>query len=236
MQEETIVEGKSVEEAIEQGLSQLGLSREQVEVEVLEDAKSGLFGLMAKAAKVRLRPLEGGVARALRVAREILQHMGLEAEVEGMMEAGQVKLNITGAGGILIGRRGETLASLQYLLNRICNQDSERWDRIAVDVERYRARREEKMVEMAERLYRKVLDTGKAVTVKNLSAHDRRIVHMTLKERDSVETHSHGTGRLRKLVVAPRGGKRPERREQNSGGASDRVRTFTKRFESPFAS
>lgn len=238
MQEEIIVEGKSVEEAVEQGLSQLGLSREQVDVEVVDEAKARLFGLMGKAAKVRLRSLEGPLERALRVVRDILQRMGLEAQAEGTMEEGQVKIEVTGAGGVLIGRRGETLSALQYLVNRICNQDRDSWDRITLDVESYRARREKKMTEMAERLYRKVLDTGKAVTVKNLSAHDRRIVHMTLKDRNQVETHSHGTGRLRKLIVAPRGGKRGgERRERDSGGgASNRVRTFTKRFESPFPS
>ncbi len=230
--EEIIVEGKTVEEAIEQGLSQLGVSREQVDVEVLEEPKAGLFGLMGKAAKVRLRPAEDALGRALRVVRELLRHMGVEAQAEGSTTHDQIEIHITGAGGVLIGRRGETLSALQYLVNRIANQDREHWDRIALDVEGYRDRREKRMTEMAERLYRKVLDTGKAVTLKNLSAHDRRIVHMTLKDRAKVETRSHGEGRLRKLVVAPRGGNRGNRREKNASEASNRVRTFTKRFES----
>lgn len=259
---EIILEGKTVEEAIEQGLAQLGVSRDKVEVEVLDEGKAGLFGLMGKMAQVRMRLQEDPLTRALRVLREILSHMNITAEVTGQMVEGVAEINIEGAGGVLIGRRGDTLSSLQYLINRILNQDQDNWDRINVDVEGYRKRREVEMKDLAERSYRKVLDSGKPMSIKNLSAHDRRIIHMTLKERQGIETYSHGEGHLRKLVITPKGQSRRQDAERDRGGrdrgrgrdrdrdrdrnrdrdrdrgsrgmgASDRVRSFTKRFESP---
>jgi len=226
---EIIVEGKTVEEAIEQGLSQLGLAREQVDIEVVDEGKQGLFGIMGKTAQVRIRPLQVPVDRALRIVREILERMAIEAEVEGSRVEGELMLEISGAGGVLIGRKGQTLSALQYLVNRIYNKGQENLERISVDIEGYRKRREKEMTELADRLYRKALDQDKSISVKNLSAHDRRIIHMKLKDRNDVETHSHGVGHLRRIVISPRN----RNRRRKGSGASERVRTFTKRFESP---
>ena len=224
---EKIVEGKTVEEAIELGLKELGLSREEIDYEVLDTGKSGLFGMMGKQAKVKIRPRGDAVERAVGVVKKILDHMDVQAEVTGSQEEDQIGIDIHGAGGILIGRRGQTLSSLQYLVNRMLNQDQEEWDRILIDVEGYRQRREKEMGELADRLYKKVVNSGQEISVKNLSAHDRRIIHMNLKSRREVRTHSHGTGHFRRLVVSPT----ESRPRQEEPSTSKRVREFTKRFD-----
>jgi len=230
---EITVEGKTVEEAVEEGLAQLSAVREQVDVEVLEEARGGLFGLGGKQAKVRLRLVADALEQSLQIVRDILKHMGIEAEVSGARNNGEIEIEIDGAGGVLIGRRGQTLSSMQYLVNRIINQDKDDWEKISIDVEGYRKRRESEMTDLAERLCRKVLDTKRSITVKNLSAQDRRIIHMRLKERSGVETYSQGEGHLRKLIVAPEGrGRRPKADGPSGGGTNRRVRTFTMRFES----
>lgn len=234
---EIVLEGKTAEEAIEEGLKQLGVTREQVQVEILDEGKKGMFGLGGKMARVKLTRTEDNTERAAQIARDILERMGIEAEVSGEKVEDEIVIRISGAGGVLIGRRGQTLFSFQYLLTRILNQGEKEWDKITLDVEGYRERREKEMTDLAERLYKSVLEKGREITVKNLSAHDRRIIHMLLKERPEVETHSHGKGHLRKLVVSPRNKRRrsgpPLSRRDSDGGASQRVRTFTKRFENP---
>ncbi len=283
---EITIEAKTVEEAIEKGLEEMGgPSRESVEIEVLDEGKSGLFGLGGKEARVRLTLKEGTSDQtapaaekpeeiltesktageekdpgreapeisgdpeklALETVREILKRMEIDADVQVSREEDEILISIDGAGGKLIGRRGQTLFSLQYLINRIVGRETGSDEMIIIDVEGYRKRREKEMTEMAERLYRQVQESGRSVTVKNLSAHDRRIIHLSLKSRQAVETYSRGNGHLRRLVIAPKGqgrksendrrrSSRPQRQRSGQGesssssGANNRIQVFTKRF------
>jgi spoIIIJ-associated protein len=119
---EIVLEGKTAEEAIEEGLKQLGVTREQVQVEILDEGKKGMFGLGGKMALVKLTRTEDNTERAAQIARDILERMGIEAEVSGEKVEDEIVIRISGAGGVLIGRRGQTLFSFQYLLTRILNQ------------------------------------------------------------------------------------------------------------------
>ena len=151
------------------------------------------------------------------IAAELLQgmldRMDMRAQVQvvdyrGVLDAGQdppLVLNIEGEDlGILIGRRAETLAALQYLTRLMVNHRAHRWVNLVVDVEGYKARREEQLVRLAERMAERVVSTGRAVALEAMPPRERRIVHITLREHPQVTTQSVGEGEQRKVTIVPR--------------------------------
>ena len=151
------------------------------------------------------------------IAAELLQgmldRMDMRAQVQvvdyrGVLDAGQdppLVLNIEGEDlGILIGRRAETLAALQYLTRLMVNHRAHRWVNLVVDVEGYKARREEQLVRLAERMAERVVSTGRAVALEAMPPRERRIVHITLREHPQVTTQSVGEGEQRKVTIIPR--------------------------------
>jgi spoIIIJ-associated protein len=145
---------------------------------------------------------------ARRAFDEILRHLGVEARVEAAADGdGSWRLAIAGEGaGIVIGRHGQTLDAIEYLLNRIASQGgSGSSSRIVVDVEGYRARREESLQQAARRAAEKVRDTGRPVTLSPMSPRDRRTVHLALSDMRDVSTRSEGEGAVRRVVILPTG-------------------------------
>jgi spoIIIJ-associated protein len=151
------------------------------------------------------------------IAAELLQgmldRMDMRATVQvvdyrGVLDAGQdppLVLNIEGEDlGILIGRRAETLAALQYLTRLMVNHRSHRWVNLVVDVEGYKARREEQLVRLAERMAERAVSTGRVVTLEAMPPRERRIVHITLRNHPEVTTQSVGEGEQRKVTIIPR--------------------------------
>jgi spoIIIJ-associated protein len=137
--------------------------------------------------------------------------MGATVQVvdyRGVLDAGQdppLVLNIEGEDlGILIGRRAETLAALQYLTRLMVNHRSHRWVNLVVDVEGYKARREEQLVRLAERMAERAVSTGRVVTLEAMPPRERRIVHITLRNHPEVTTQSVGEGEQRKVTIIPR--------------------------------
>jgi spoIIIJ-associated protein len=140
------------------------------------------------------------------VLQEMLRLMGVEATVEIAMGSETSKLNVKGEDlGVLIGRRGEKLASLQHLVNLIVAKREGQWHRIAVDVENYRGRREEQLRDVAERAAKRVAQSGKIIQLEPMPAVERRIVHMALVENPRVRTQSVGVEPNRRIVVLPAG-------------------------------
>jgi len=138
------------------------------------------------------------------VLTELLRLMGLEATVEIAMGTETSKLNVQGSDlGVLIGRRGEKLASLQHLVNLIVAKREGQWHRIAVDVENYRGRREEQLRDVADRAAKRVIQSGKIIQLEPMPAVERRIVHMALVENPKVRTQSVGVEPNRRIVVLP---------------------------------
>ena len=138
------------------------------------------------------------------VLTELLRLMGLEATVEIAMGSETSKLNVQGSDlGVLIGRRGEKLASLQHLVNLIVAKREGQWNRIAVDVENYRGRREDQLRDVADRAAKRVIQSGKIIQLEPMPAIERRIVHMALVENPSVRTQSVGVEPNRRIVVLP---------------------------------
>jgi|PlaIllAssembly_1097288.scaffolds.fasta_scaffold54943_2 spoIIIJ-associated protein len=214
-------EGKNVEEAVQKACELLQASREDLDIEILENGSSGFLGIGARKAQVRAarkemapasakEPVsvsggENGVARDAQIAlKGILERLEIEARV-GMKEDGErIYLNIQGdGGGLLIGRKGQTLDALEYLVNKMVHKNQEGKKRIVVDTENYRTRREESLVKLAKRLAEKARQLGRPVTISPMNAHDRRIVHLALQNDRSLHTRSTGTGLYRKVIISP---------------------------------
>lgn len=134
----------------------------------------------------------------------ILERMNIEAPVTADAREDAIVLNIQGdGGGLLIGKRGQNLDALQYIVNKATNRSGEDRKMIVIDTEAYRKRREDALVSLAERLGQKVKKTRKAVTVSHMNAHDRRIIHLTLQTDSSLTTKSRGEGEYRKIIIMP---------------------------------
>jgi spoIIIJ-associated protein len=130
--------------------------------------------------------------------------MGLKTEVEGFFKDGNLYLDIKGdQEGILIGKYGRTLESLQMLINRMVNKQLKTSIRVVIDIDDYRKRRSDTMSKMAQQLGEKAKRTGHSVTVGPFNSHDRRIIHLTLKEDPSLKTESLGEGDLKKIKIIP---------------------------------
>lgn len=134
----------------------------------------------------------------------MLNRMGLKTEVDGFFKEGSILLEIKGdREGILIGKYGRTLEALQMLINRMVNKQLKTSRRVLIDIDDYRKRRADSMFNMAQRLGEKVKKTGHFITVGPFNAHDRRIIHLTLKEDPSIKTESLGEGDLKKIKIIP---------------------------------
>jgi spoIIIJ-associated protein len=134
----------------------------------------------------------------------LLERMGVKTEVEGFLKEGTLSLEIKGdREGILIGKHGRTLESLQMLINRMVNKRLKNAVRVVLDIDGYRKRRADSIAQMARRLGEKAKWAGHTLTVGPFNAHDRRIIHLTLKEDPSLKTESIGEGELKKVKIIP---------------------------------
>lgn len=205
------VTGKTVDEAIQAALEQLGVSEDKVEVTVLKKGRAGVLGMGVEEAKIKVRlKTEGGErGDAVEVAREVLENliklMKLTAEVSVVQEAAgelPVTLNIEGEDlGVLIGRRGQTLASLQYVIRLIVAEKLKVWVPINVDIAGYKKRRYESLQNLALRLAEQVKRNRRLIMLEPMPADERRIIHLTLTDNPDVTTQSMGEGDMRKVAI-----------------------------------
>ncbi|MBU1209162.1 MAG: protein jag [Proteobacteria bacterium] len=216
-------EGKTIEEAINKACEELKAAKEDLEIEILANGSSGFLGLVGvKKAQIRatrkttVTPIEKEASlpptsssyhvgeMAKKTLQDLLHLLGVEAEVELRDEIERVLLSIKSDGsGLLIGRKGETLDALEYLINKIVHKGAEDKKRIVLDTENYRSRREESLVNLAHRLADKAKKLGRPVTISPMNAHDRRIIHLALQDDKTLRTRSTGTGLYRKVVIGP---------------------------------
>jgi spoIIIJ-associated protein len=201
-------EGKSTEEAIENACAHFQVPPDQLEIEIVSVGSSGLFGLGGRKAKIRAALREESQASLLPQAQEILEQilkkMDESGKVNGREEDDRIVLNIeTEDAGLLIGKQGQTLEALQYLLTKILAQKSRRKVRVTIDVESYRARHDEALAHLALKNGDKVKRSGKSVTLNPMNPHDRRIVHLTLQSDKELKTMSRGEGLYKKVIIYP---------------------------------
>jgi spoIIIJ-associated protein len=203
---EVVKSGKTVEEAIAQALNELGARPDEVTVEVLSEPTRGVLGFIgAKPAVVRVVVQEGLGSRAASLVQSILGAMGLSGQVSVREDAEAIYIEINGEKlGALIGRRGETLNALQYLVALAVNRGEEEKKRVFIDVGGYRKKRDETLRALALKLADKVKRRGRSIVLEPMSPHERRIIHMTLREREDIYTFSEGEEPFRKIVISPR--------------------------------
>ncbi|MFM9331314.1 RNA-binding cell elongation regulator Jag/EloR [Paenibacillus mesotrionivorans] len=201
-----IVTGKTVEEAVRQGLTQWNVPDNRVKVDVLEQPAKGLFGLFGvKEAKVRLELIPDAVEEATQFLQDIFATMHVKATIERKDDKDAILLNIKGGElGILIGRRGQTLDALQYLVNIVANRFSDKHIRIVLDAEEFRERRRKTLEELSSRLATRVVRTKKDVVLEPMSPADRKIIHSQLQDHPTVRTYSKGDEPNRRVVISLR--------------------------------
>jgi len=201
----------TVEEAIEKAEAQLGLRRDQFEVEVIREEKSGILGAKGKEALIKVIPVIPTEKDAVNVVTEtldtLLELLGVTGKVEVVSDDIPLALDIKGDDlGILIGRRGQTLASLEYITKLIVVGRLKTWLPLTVDVAGYKKRRVESLQGLALYLAEQVKSRRRAITMEPMPADERRIVHLTLADNPDVTTQSIGEGESRKVVVLLRQG------------------------------
>jgi len=215
------VSAKTVEEAIQKALEQLGVSREEVEVTVVKEGRQGILGLGAEEATVRVRSLviePEKRSEIAEVAKEVLENLlarlGVEASVvseakppfeEGVEASEVITLDVTGDDlGILIGRRGQTLAALQHMVRLIVAHQVKARVPVVIDVEGYKQRRYSALQALALRVVEQVKDRKKSFALEPMPAYERRIIHLALADDPDVTTESTGVGEVRKVVIMPK--------------------------------
>lgn len=199
------VTGKTVEEAIEDALKQLGVQREQVEVEVLSPGTPGIFGVGGEPARVRVTVVNSPAVFVKNLLSDIVRYAGWELQVEEpVVREGEVYINMEGSdAGLVIGKRGNTLNALQLLLQAAVMRRFSQPVRIVLDASKYWERRRAAVIQLALRVADRARSEKRIVRLKNLSAAERRIVHLTLQSDPTVFTVSEGEGDQRVIIVAP---------------------------------
>jgi spoIIIJ-associated protein len=206
-------EGKTTEEALENASRELKLPQEELNFDIIEPGSAGIFGLVGgKRAKIKVTVEavqeeidENGLRLARETLEKILELIPVETTVNAEKTDGKIALNIQGdKSGLLIGRRGKTLDAIQYIVNKIVNKALDKKLYVVVDSEDYRSRREESLTQLALKMGDKAKKIKKPVTTNLLNPHDRRIIHLTLKEDEDLDTKSRGEGLLKKVVIIPK--------------------------------
>ena len=213
--QEVLRAARTVEEARELGLKELGVDLEEAEVEILSLGKPPRFlGLGAEPARVKVRriaPGSGMAPAAVEIVSHILQATGASAtatlRTANDPQSGGPLIDIAGEdSGLLIGRKGETLRALQFIVNLMVRKRSgDMSTRVILDIEKYRERRHNSLQAMAIRVAERVVASGRGIELEPMSAAERRVVHMALADHPQVVTQSAGMGEDRKVTVAPRG-------------------------------
>lgn len=198
------ITAKTVDEALTEALIKLQTTSDRVEYEVIEKESSGFLGLFNKPAKIRVRLKNGPDIIAKEFLTKVFDAMKVDAsiEVEYDEEAASININIVGDDmGVLIGKRGQTLDSLQYLVSLVLNKDSENYLKVKLDTENYRQRRKETLENLGKNIAYKVKRTKKPVSLEPMNPYERRIIHSVLQNDKFVETHSEGEEPFRRVVV-----------------------------------
>ena len=205
MKKEIIVMGKTLDEALENAAKELGVEVSALEYTVLEEAKKGLFGIGATPAKVQATYAPTAIDLAVEFVETTLKNLKIDATVTVSDTDLGKKIDVNGeAAGILIGHHGETLDSFQHLANLAANRTENKKTaipKISVDIESYRAKREETLRSLARRMAHRVVKYKRSVMLEPMNPYERRIIHAELQNFKGVNTNSIGSENNRKVVI-----------------------------------
>lgn len=233
-------EGKTTEEAIQNAARELNVPVEELSIDVIEPGSAGIFGLVGgRKAKIKVtlktpseleeeeeeeekqergerreEPQENDVNFAKRTLEEILALIPVEATVAASHGEGRITLRVQGdRSGLLIGRKGNTLDALQFLVNKIVSKALDKKIDVVIDSENYRRRREDSLTQLALKMGDKAKRIKKPVTTNPMNPHDRRLIHLALQDDEDLETRSRGEGLLKRVVIIPKGKGQPGNKE-----------------------
>lgn len=202
--EKTIAIGRTIQDAIDNGLKELNTDRDKVDINVVDVPSKGIFGLIGnKLAKVEISLKDNAEELASDFLNNILKSMNVTASIYTEILDNVLNIEVQGSDmGILIGRRGETLDAIQYLISLVINKNREKYIRVLLDTENYRAKREKTLQRLADRLAKKVVKTNKKVLLEPMNPYERRIIHSFLQDHPKVITQSEGEEPYRKVVIS----------------------------------
>ncbi|WP_101841854.1 RNA-binding cell elongation regulator Jag/EloR [Halobacillus sp. Marseille-P3879] len=197
--------GTTVEEAVQSALEQLQTSKDQVNVEVIDEGKKGFFGVFGtKPAIVKVAIQKDPVQDAESFILEVAEQMGAPVQVKSETSGREIFIEMTGEKiAMLIGKRGQTLNSLQYLAQLAVNRDNDQYFTIILDAENYRERRKETLENLAQRLAEKAVRMRTSVNLEPMPSYERKIIHAALQDHEKVETASAGNDPKRHVVIRP---------------------------------
>ena len=201
------VSAKTVEEAITEALIQLETTSDKIEYEVIEKGSSGILGIGKKLAVIQAWKVAGPGVEVKNFLEQMFEAMKMEVEIEMNVDQENHTMDIDLRGndmGILIGKRGQTLDSIQYLTSLVANKQSEEYIRVKVDTENYRKRRKDTLENLAKNIAYKVKRTKRSVSLEPMNPYERRIIHSALQNDHYVTTHSEGDEPFRHVVVTLR--------------------------------
>lgn len=196
--------GRTIAEATKNALKELNVTEDKVNIDILDQGNKGLFNLIgSRPAKIRVTVKKDYISEAREFLREVLNSMGIKAEIRIREEQDALKIILAGPEmGLLIGYRGETLDSLQYLVSLVINKDhEEEYKRVILDTENYRQKREETLKRLALKIANKARRTRKVVKLEPMNPYERRVIHSVLQNDPEVKTYSEGEEPYRRVVV-----------------------------------
>lgn len=206
MEEENVFEGKTVDEAVEAGLIALGVTSDEIEIEVLEEGKKRLFGSIK--AKVRLKMKSSDSGRAVEFIDGLLKIMEIEGAAEVVSENESIVIDIkTPNSSRVIGKRGDILDAIQCMAGAVANIGRDEYKKVVIDCENYRSQREETLKKLALKIAAKAEETGRKVILEPMASYERRIIHAALVDNENVKTVSEGRDPARYIVVIPNNAK-----------------------------
>ena len=198
------ISAKTVDDAVTEGLIKLGTTSDKIEYEVMEKGSSGFFGLGSKPAKIRIRKKSTVEDHVREFLNNVFRAMGMEVEILIRKSEDEKNIDIELKGsdmGVLIGKRGQTLDSLQYLTNLAVGKQVNEYVKVKIDTEDYRKRRRETLENLAKNIAYKVKRTKRPVSLEPMNPFERRIIHSALQGDRYVNTHSEGDEPYRHVVV-----------------------------------
>lgn len=203
--------GKTVEEAVEIALIELDASRNEVKIDVISKGKAGILGIGSELAAVNVTKIDNvddSIKIGYEVVKQLIELMGVDLDLNIVHKSDEEEMEsllelIGDDSGLLIGRKGETLRALQFLTNVLVSNQTGAKARVSIDVEGYEDRRNQSLINLANRVAQRVTKTGRDIELEPMNPRERRVVHMALAENTSVETESSGSGFDRRVVISP---------------------------------
>lgn len=204
MEEKNVFSGKSVDEALDEGLKTLGLTLDEVDYQIVDEGKKGFLGLGSVEAKVKITPKLDDGKKTCAFIDGLLAIVGIKAVSEVVSDGDSLVIDVkTSNSARVIGKRGDVLDSIQCLAGAVANTGREKYRKVVVDCENYRAQREQTLIGLAHKLEKTAVETGRKMLLEPMSPYERRVIHAALADSTEVKTVSEGREPARYVAVIP---------------------------------